>query len=136
MLAPDHALRLLVSEPTRLRISQGDGLWLRLVDLPEALAARAYAAEGALDLEVADEFCPWNAGVWRLEASTDGASAHRIGDPHIRLGIAELASAYLGGFTFAELARAGRIVEVRPGGVALADSLFRADRAPWCPETF
>ena len=136
LLAPDHALRLLVSEPTRLRISHGDGLWLRLVDLPEALAARAYAAEGALDLEVADEFCPWNAGVWRLEASTDGATAHRIGDPHIRLGIAELASAYLGGFTFAELARAGRIVEVRPGGVALADSLFRTDRAPWCPETF
>ena len=136
LLAPDHALRLLVSEPSRLRISHGDGLWLRLVDLPRALEARSYAAEGSLDLEVADEFCPWNAGVWRLDASPDGATAHRAGDPHLRLGVAELAGAYLGGFTFAELARAGRIVELRPGGVALADSLFRTDRAPWCPETF
>jgi predicted acetyltransferase len=136
LLAPDHPLRLLVSEPSRLRISHGDGLWLRLVDVAKALVARGYAAEGALELELSDGFCPWNSGVWRLEATSDGAHARRVGDPHLRLGAGELASAYLGGFSFAELARAGRIAELRPGGVALADSLFRTDRAPWCPETF
>jgi predicted acetyltransferase len=136
LLAPDHPLRLLVSEPSRLRVSHGDGLWLRLVDVPRALVARGYAAEGTLDLELADDFCPWNSGVWRLEASPQGAHARRVGDPHLRLGIGELASAYLGGFSFAELARAGRVAELRPGGLALADALFRTDRAPWCPETF
>jgi predicted acetyltransferase len=136
LLAPDHPLRLLVSEPSRLRISHGDGLWLRLVDVPGALVARSYAAEGTLDIELADDFCPWNSGVWRLEASPAGTHARRIGDPHLRLGVGELAGAYLGGFSFAELARAGRVAELRPGGLALADSLFRTDRAPWCPETF
>jgi predicted acetyltransferase len=136
LIAPDHPLRLLVSEPSRLRISHGDGLWLRLVDLPGALAARTYAVEGSVGLEVADELCPWNAGVWQLEAGPDGGAARRSGDPQLRLGVAELASAYLGGFTFAELARAGRVDELRPGAIALADSLFRTDRAPWCPETF
>jgi predicted acetyltransferase len=136
LMAPDHPLRLLVFEPSRLRISHGDGLWLRLVDLPGALAARTYAGEGSLGLEVADEFCPWNAGTWQLEAGPDGATARRSGDPQLRLGVAELASVYLGGFTFAELARAGRVDELRPGAIALADSLFRTDRAPWCPETF
>jgi predicted acetyltransferase len=136
LLPPDHPLRLLVSEPSRLRISHGDGLWLRLVDLTGALAARRYAAEGAVQLEVADEFCPWNAGIWRLEASPAGAEARRGEEPQLRLGVGELASAYLGGFSFAELARAGRVAELEPGAVALADSLFRTDRAPWCAETF
>jgi predicted acetyltransferase len=136
LLAPDHPLRLLVSEPSRLRISHGDGLWLRLVDLPGALAARRYAGEGAVRMEVADEFCPWNAGIWRLEASPTAAEVRRGGEPQLRLGVGEVASAYLGGFSFAELARAGRIAELEPGAAALADSLFRTDRAPWCPETF
>lgn len=136
LLAPDHPLRLLVSEPSRLRISHGDGLWLRLVDVARALEARRYGAEGALGLELADDFCPWNAGAWRLEASVDGGRVARGGDPQLRLGVGELASAYLGGFSFAELARAGRVDELQPGAVARADSLFRVDRAPWCPETF
>ncbi len=51
-----------------------DHLWVRLVDLPEALSARRYAAEGSLVLEVADPFCPWNEGRWLLEAGPDGAS--------------------------------------------------------------
>jgi hypothetical protein len=42
----------------------------------------------------------------------------------------------LGGFTFAELARAGRAEEGVRGGLARADALFRVDRAPWCPEIF
>ena len=40
------------------------------------------------------------------------------------------------GFTFAQLAAAGRAHELRAGGLARADALFRTDRAPWCPEIF
>ena len=45
----------------------------------------------------------------------------------VRLDVQALASAYLGGFTFAELARAGRVEEVARGGVARADALFGVD---------
>jgi hypothetical protein len=47
-----------------------------------------------------------------------------------------LASAYLGGFTFAALAAAGRVEEGVQGGLARADALFRTARLPWTPENF
>ena len=47
-----------------------------------------------------------------------------------------LGSAYLGGITFRELARAGRVEELAPGAVDRADALFRGDAHPWCPEIF
>jgi hypothetical protein len=47
-----------------------------------------------------------------------------------------LGSVYLGGFTFADLDRAGRVEVLRDGALARADALFRTDRHPWCPEIF
>jgi hypothetical protein len=47
-----------------------------------------------------------------------------------------LGSAYLGGFSFAELARAELVEEASRGGLARADALFRTEAAPWCPENF
>ena len=47
-----------------------------------------------------------------------------------------LAAAYLGAFSFAQLADAARVSERRPAASARADALFRTDRAPWCPRVF
>jgi len=52
------------------------------------------------------------------------------------LGVSELGSVYLGGFTFDQLLRAGRIEEAKEGGVARADEIFRTTRQPSCPELF
>jgi hypothetical protein len=43
----------------------------------------------------------------------------------VRLDVQSLATAYLGGFSFPDLARAGRVEEVARGGLARADALFR-----------
>ena len=92
-----------------------------------------YAIDGAVVFEVRDAFCPWNEGRWRLE----GGSAQRTDDAaDIALDVRELGSVYLGGFTFAELAVAGRVEELRDGALARADDLFRTDVHPWCPEIF
>jgi predicted acetyltransferase len=56
--------------------------------------------------------------------------------PDLRCDVTALGSAYLGGFTFAELARAGRVEELQRGAAARTDAMFRSDRAPWCPEIF
>ena len=50
--------------------------------------------------------------------------------------VTALGSVYLGGFTWAQLARALRVEEVRAGAVARADALFNTAQAPWCPEIF
>jgi predicted acetyltransferase len=132
-LSLDHPLFFVVKEPRRLGFRVLDGPWLRLVDVGVALSSRSYASDGTVVLEVADEFCPWNAGRWKVE---DGLATRTDEEPDLRCDVTALASVYLGGFTFARLARAGRIEEPRAGGVARGDALFRTDREPWCPEIF
>ena len=130
LLPIDHPLHLLLLEQNRMRFRVGDGLWARLVDVGAALAARSYSGDGELVLEVSDAFCPWNEGRYALDGSTTKAAAD------LRLSVDALGSAYLGGFTFSDLARAGRVEEGNEGAVARADALFRTDRKPWCPEIF
>ena len=133
LLPVDHPLLFLLAEPRRLGLRVGDGLWVRLVDVGAALSARAYGEGAPIVLEVEDAFCPWNAGRWRLEP---GGAERTRDEPGLRLDVSSLASVYLGGFTLAELARAGRVLELRDGALAAADALLGTDRAPWCPEIF
>jgi len=135
-LPADDPVFLLVLEPARLRFTLADGHWLRLVDVPAALASRSYACDGSLALELSDPFCPWNEGRWRLESGSPARVTRTDRPAELRLGTADLAAAYLGGFRFAELARAGRVEELASGALARADALFATDRAPWCPEIF
>lgn len=136
-LATDDPLLLNIAEPRRLKMEIGDALWLRVVDVAGALAGRRYRTDGELVLELTDEFCPWNAGRWRLWIA-DGV-------PHVESGTAaadlscdvtDLAAAYLGAFSFAQLAASARARELAPGGIARADAIFRTDIAPWCPKVF
>jgi predicted acetyltransferase len=132
-LPVDHPLFQLVAEPARLRMRVGDGLWLRLVDVEAALGARALREATEVVVELADDLCPWNAGRWRIGPR----GATRTDEPlELRLDTGALASAYLGGFTFASLAAAGRVEELTAGALERADGLFRCDRSPWCPEVF
>jgi predicted acetyltransferase len=133
LLAVDHPLLLLLAEPRRLGFTLRDGLWVRLVDVGAALSARAYATSGGVVIDVDDSFCPWNGGRWRVGSG----KAERVQDePELRCDVAALGSVYLGGFTWAQLARAVRVEELRPGAIEGADALFRTERAPWCPEIF
>jgi predicted acetyltransferase len=130
LLPVDHPLLLLVAEQGRMNFRVGDGLWARLVDVGAALAARGYAGEDELVFAVSDSFCPWNDACFSL----DGVKT--MSSPDLRLSVDALGSTYLGGFTFSDLLRAGRVEELTEGAIARADALFRADRKPWCPEIF
>ena len=133
MLPVDHELFFVLARPREMNLLVHDGLWCRLVDLPKALAARKLGAGEPVVFEVADAFCPWNAGRWRVSAA---GAEKTTADADIACDITALGSVYLGGFSFGRLARAGRISELREGASARADALFPADRAPWCPEVF
>jgi predicted acetyltransferase len=133
LLPADHALWWLLAEPRRMRLRIGHGLWARLVDVGAALSARKYAEDGALVLDVVDDFCPWNAGRWRL---ADGVAQRSRSAAQLRCDVSALGTVYLGAFSFSQLVRAGRVEELRRGAAARADALFRAARAPWCPEIF
>jgi len=133
LLPPDHPLFLLLATPRRMRYRMGDSLWVRLVDVGAALSARKYSADGSLVFDVQDEFCAWNQGRWQLD---EGVAVRTDDDADLALSAQSLGSAYLGGVSFAELSRAGRVEELTDGALARADALFRWDRHPWCPEIF
>ncbi|WP_437734642.1 GNAT family N-acetyltransferase [Sorangium sp. So ce1335] len=135
LLPPDHPLGLLVAEPRRLRLTASDGLWVRVVDVEAALAARAYGSGELLTLEIIDRDCPWNAGRFRLHGG-ERRAARTTQAPDLRLDITALGSAYLGGVSFQGLADAGQVEALSGDALARADRLFRAARAPWCPEIF
>ncbi len=135
----DDPLRWWLVEPRQLSVtSLTDVLWLRIVDAAAALSERRYATEGALVIEVDDPFRPAGSGRYRLEGGPDGATCTRDDGAaaDLRLDVADLGAAYLGGVSFHLLAAGGRVEELTPGAAARADALFRTDRAPYCATTF
>ena len=134
----DEPLFHLVREPRRLRARMSDNLWVRVVDVPAAMAARRYAARGRVVIEVTDPICSWNEGRFALEADEDGrASTEPTSDPaEIVCTASDLGATYLGGTSFRQLHRAGRIDERAEGAMARADGMFGWDPEPWCPYAF
>ena len=133
LLPVDHELYLLLAEGRRSEFTLNDGVWVRLVDVGAALSARSYRGDDAVVFEVTDSFLPENTGRWRVAA---GGVERIEAAADIELDVTALGSAYLSGFSFAELVRASRARELVAGAAARADALFATDAAPWCPEIF
>jgi len=127
-----------LAEPRRFATTGlHDLLWLRMVDVPAALGARRYASGDALVLDVDDAFRPSRRGRWRLDGGPDAAECRAAtGDADLSLEVADLGAVYLGGVRFSTLARAGRVVELRPGALARADAMFASSPMPWCSTDF
>jgi predicted acetyltransferase len=127
----------MVSDIRRCGLRVRDSLYVRLVDVGAALEARTYQAPVDVVFEVEDDFCPWNAGRWRLTGDAKGASCARTTDvADLALSVRELGSAYLGGVSLASLGAAGRVRELRQGALAEAAVGFGSVVAPWLPHGF
>ena len=137
MGSPDDPLLHLLGDPRALQRRPNDGMWVRLVDVDRALAARRYPAPIDLVIEVRDAFCPWNDGRFWLRGHPAGAFCSPTdGDPDLEIGIEALSAAYLGGVSLGTLHAAGRVTEVSPGAVTLASTAFSWPVTPWCQEEF
>ena len=134
----DEPLVHLVQEPRRLGATLRDNLWVRPVDVPGALGARRFSTEGRIVLEVMDPFCPWNEGRYLLEAIDGQANVTpaTTEPPDLTCSVNEIGATYLGGTSFRQLHRAGRVDEHTGDALARADALFGWDPAPWCPYIF
>ncbi len=130
----DDILPWLVEDPRKVEARQRDTLWLRIMDVKAALAARRYAIAGRLVLEIDDPRHGENRGRFALEAGPDGARRAATREPaDVTLPIDMLGAVFLGANRFQALARAGRLA-ADPAALARADALFASPRAAWCPE--
>jgi predicted acetyltransferase len=135
--SPDEPLLHLVHEPRGLDAKVRDALWLRLLDVPAALAARRYAAPVEVVLGVTDELVPENTGRWLLTGDAESATCSRTSLPvDLDCDLGALGAAYLGGASLGTLAAAGRVRELVPGTLARASAAFGWHRAPSAVEVF
>jgi predicted acetyltransferase len=116
-----------------------DFLWLRVMNTPAALAARSYATEGSLVLEIVDPFRPRGAaaGRFRLEGGPDGATCkkEKSASPDLTMSVESLGSAYLGGIRWSTLAAAGRVTG-SSDALRRADAMFESTPLPFCSTGF
>jgi predicted acetyltransferase len=135
--ALDEPLVHMVDEPRHLGARVIEGLWVRVVDVPTALASRRYAVDVDVVLDVTDPLLPQNTARWRLTGGPGGADCTATDDPaDLACTALELGAAYLGGPSLAALAAAGRVRELNPGALAAASAAFGWHRLPAAIEVF
>ena len=133
LLPLDHQLFLLLAEPRRMQFKINDGVWVRLIDIGQALSARTlqrrrdrarrrrrvHAGErGPLARHAAGR-----GAHGRRSRSAARRHRSRLGVPrrlHVRR----------------RWCAASRAQELTDGAAARADALFRTDVEPWCAEIF
>lgn len=133
----DEPLGWLVSDFRGVRAeTTEDHLWLRILDVPAALGARSYSADGQLVFEVLDPL-GYAHGKFLVDIAQGAASVSRVDGAipdaasAVSLTVNELSALYLGGVSAQSLVRAGRIVELRKGSGGAVDRAFRSSTAPW-----
>lgn len=132
--ALDEPVRWMLGDYRAATATTNDHQWVRVLDVPAALASRAYAGPGSIALDIADPL-GFAAGAVRLDVDAGGTATvtplDAGVDADIALDIASLGSLLLGGVSADVLAAAGRLGRAGPSAIAVVDRLFRTPRAPW-----
>ncbi|MGX1365258.1 putative acetyltransferase [Streptomyces canus] len=134
---PGHPLRWQLADFRAGEVSGDmDWLWVRLLDVPRALTARGWFADGELVLDVEDPFLGEHGRhlLTVRDGKADCVPTDR--EPDLSLHVNDLGAIYLGGTAPSTLVRAGHIRAHRLEAAARADALFRADRPPHCLHWF
>jgi predicted acetyltransferase len=115
---------------------RADFLWVRVLDVATALAARTYAAPGRVVLDVTDPL-GLARGRYALDGGPDGASCRPTDEsPGLTVPVDALSATYLGGVSLRTLAAAGRLDVHDDRALATADVMFRGAVTPWCTTWF
>ncbi len=110
-----------------------DELWVRIVDVPAALAAREYGDAEPVVVEVRDSFLPNNSGRYLVGPHGTERTDSPAG---LVLDADALGMIYLGTTRASVLAGIGRIEASDPDVLARADRLFATDVPAWCGTMF
>ena len=127
---------LLIDARAARQMALSDFVWVRPLDVPGLLSARAYVASGRVVLEIVDAQ-GLAGGRFALDASPDGATCVATDESaEITLPVRTLGAVSLGGVRLAPLHAAGWADEHAPGAIHRADALFAGSVVPWCNTWF
>jgi predicted acetyltransferase len=129
----DEPLELMLADRRDCAVtSAGDESWLRILDVPAALAALPCAGE-PVRIGVQDALFPANSGVYLLG---DGPARRVDEAAELECDVAALAMAYLGDTAPSALAAAGWWRVHDADALARADRLLHGGPLPWCGTYF
>ncbi|WP_424186188.1 GNAT family N-acetyltransferase [Actinokineospora sp. G85] len=129
---PDELVRALFTDPRAVTDETlNDDLWLRVVDVPRALAERTWAAP--VVIKVNDPLLPDNTGVYSVSES---GVRRGPAEPDVEVDADVLARLYLGTWSATALSAVGRLRARSPEAAARADRAFRLPRPAWCGTYF
>jgi predicted acetyltransferase len=124
----DDPIEAMLDDAYAVRGESEAELWLRIVDVPAALAARTYGIAEPVVVEVVDPLLPNNSGRYRISPQ----GMERTADaPALTVAVDVLAMIYLGAWRPSQLADIGRLTAADPAVLPAADRLFAVDRPAW-----
>lgn len=125
---PGHLLPYLLTDSRVVRTTgREDGLWLRMLDIPAVLKARAYSADLSVVLEVSDEVLG-GGGRFALDVRDGRAQcAPTDAAPDVHTSLSVLGSLYLGAYRASGFAAAQRLRCSDSELVTKLDAAFASD---------
>jgi predicted acetyltransferase len=128
----DHPILLRLRRPETCHLRVHPALYLRILQVEKALAARSWGPGDAV-LEIHDPSRHRSNGRFRI--TNEGVERTTLA-PDLEMNIDTLSSAYLGGVSIPSLARCGKVRVHEPKAIMQANSLFSAGIDPWCADPF
>lgn len=127
----DDPIVWLVADQRGVTVQIHDHGWLRVLDVPVALAARRYSAPLDVVIHV-DDALGFAEGTWRVRVGTDGQASVEDAGGHsadVSMDVSTLSALYAGGVSAVQLRAAGRVHGAWDSAVAL-DGALRTPQAP------
>ena len=133
----DDPAEEMFAEPRMLHAQDNEGVFFRVVDVEQALAARGYDSNEDLVLKIpADRETPWNEGSYRLTVSDGSTQVTRTEQTaDVELSIKSLSSAFVGFRRVRQLANWG-LASGTDQAIARLDRLLATRHTPHCPDHF
>lgn len=107
-----------------------DSMWLRILDVAQALSLREYGHDTDFVLEVSDSFRD-SGGRWQVAIADNRATISTTdAEPTVRMDISVLGSLYLGAYRAVDFAAAERLWTIDGATLHAIDQAFSTDRKP------
>jgi len=125
-----------VDDRDALTVEEAAGQMVRIVDVPPALEAPAYAAEGRVVLDVSDDTAPWNDDCFALTVENGVATVDRTdAAPDVHVGIGTLSQLLVGYLSVDRARLVGDLTVDDPAAAETLAALFPTEET-FLPESF